>query len=95
MKTDRLINVSERRFRLLLRLYPADFRDEMGEAVVEAYRDRARDAVNRGGVIRLAGVWVRACADSLRNGRGERARPAVSCGAAATGAATSNWSGGA
>jgi putative ABC transport system permease protein len=78
MKTDRLISVSERWFRLLLRLYPADFRDEMGDAVVEAYRDRARDAVNRGGVIRLAGVWVRACADSLRNGPGERARPAVS-----------------
>ncbi|HEY7192476.1 MAG TPA: ADOP family duplicated permease [Gemmatimonadales bacterium] len=78
MKTDRLINVSERWFRLLLRLYPADFRDEMGDAVVEAYRDRARDAVNRGGVVRLAGVWVRACADSLRNGPGERARPAVS-----------------
>jgi len=78
MKTDRLIEVSERWFRLLLRLYPADFRDEMGDAVVETYRDRARDAVNRGGVIRLAGVWVRAGADALRNGPGERARPAAS-----------------
>jgi putative ABC transport system permease protein len=78
MKTDRLINVSERWFRLLLRLYPADFRDEMGHAVVEAYRDRARDAVNRGGVIRLAGLWLRAFSDSLRNGPGERARPAAS-----------------
>ena len=27
------------------RLYPPDFRDDMGEAVVEAYRDRAREAL--------------------------------------------------
>jgi hypothetical protein len=29
------MKVSDRWFRLLLRLYPADFRDEMGDAVVE------------------------------------------------------------
>jgi putative ABC transport system permease protein len=73
-----LLNLSERWFRLLLRLYPADFRDEMGESVVETYRDRARDAVNRGGVIRLAGLWLLALVDFLRNGPGERAQPAVS-----------------
>jgi hypothetical protein len=65
MSGDRLNNVSERWFRLLLRLYPADFRDEMGDALVEAYRDRAREALNRGGVIRLAGVWVQVLASSL------------------------------
>jgi putative ABC transport system permease protein len=73
---ERLIRISERWFRLLLRLYPSDFRDEMGEAVVEAYRDRAHEALNRG-VIRLAGVWVQALASSLGNGLGERARPAA------------------
>ena len=78
MRGDRLLDVSERWFRLLQRLYPADFRDEMGDAVVEAYRDRAREALNRGGIIRLAAVWVRALVDSLRNGPGERARPAAS-----------------
>jgi hypothetical protein len=31
------MNLSERWFRLLQRLYPADFRDEMGNALVEAY----------------------------------------------------------
>lgn len=77
MSGDRLINVSERWFRILLRLYPADFRDEMGDAVVEAYGDRAREALNRGGGIRLAGVWVQVLASSLRNGLGERARPAA------------------
>jgi predicted permease len=77
MSGDRLMTLSERWFRLLLRFYPVDFRDEMGEAVVEAYRDRAREALLRGGVIRLAVVWLRALADSLRNGPGERVRPAA------------------
>ena len=77
MSRDGLINRSERWFRLLLRLYPADFRDEMGDAVVEAYRDRARESLSHGGVIRLAGVWVHALVSSLRNGLGERARPAA------------------
>ena len=57
---DRLVNVSERWFRLLQRLYPPDFRDDMGDAVVETYRDRARDALRRGGILRLAMLWVRA-----------------------------------
>jgi hypothetical protein len=42
MKRHPLMNVSERWFTLLQRLYPADFRDEMGTAMVEAYLDRAR-----------------------------------------------------
>ncbi len=78
MISDRLVNVSERWFRLLERLYPPDFRDDIGDAVVETYRDRARDALRRGGILRLALVWMRALADSLRNGPGERVRPAVS-----------------
>ena len=73
-----LINLSEHWFRLLLRLYPPDFRDDMGEGLVEAYRDRARDTLERRGAIALALLWVRALIDSLRNGPGERTRPAVS-----------------
>jgi len=78
MNRDRLLSVSERWFRLLLRLYPADFRDDMGDSVVETYRDRAREALARRGVIGLGGVWVHALVDTLRNGPGERAHPAVS-----------------
>ena len=78
MNSDRLIDLSERWFRLLLRLYPPDFRDDMGEGLVEAYRDRARDTFARRGLIALAALWLRAFADSLRNGPGERTRPAVS-----------------
>jgi predicted permease len=78
MSVERLLHVSEGWFRLLLRLYPRDFRDEMGEGLLEAYRDRAREALRRGGVLSLGLVWFRALVDSLRNGPGERARPAAS-----------------
>jgi predicted permease len=64
------MNASERWFRLLLRLYPADFRDEMGEALVETYLDRAREES-------MTSVWLAALWDSLLNGLGERLRPAV------------------
>ena len=78
MKRNPLINVSERWFRLLQRLYPPDFRDEMGNAVVEAYLDRARDAMNHGGMLRLVFLWIRALVDALHNGPAERLRPAAS-----------------
>ena len=69
---------SERLLRLLLRLYPADFRDELGKAVVHTYCERCRAALRAGGVRSLMRVWARAVWDSLRNGLGERMRPAVS-----------------
>jgi putative ABC transport system permease protein len=74
---NRMLNLSERWFRLLQRLYPPDFRDEMGNAAVEAYMDRARDALKTGGRISLIALWVRAFVDSLRNGPAERVRPAA------------------
>jgi putative ABC transport system permease protein len=73
-----LLRVSERWFRLLVRLYPADFRDEMGIGVVEAYRNQAGVTLNRSGVMGLAWLWLRALADALWNGFGERLRPAAS-----------------
>ena len=69
--------VSEAWFRLLLRLYPDDFRDEVGDALVETYLERARDAHASGGRRALARLWMRAFTDSLRNGLGERLRPAI------------------
>ena len=78
MRRERLIDLSEGWFRLLLWLYPADFRDEMGDALAEAYRDRAREALGRTGIVGLVRVWFAAFADSLHSGPGERARPAVS-----------------
>ncbi|HVL66784.1 MAG TPA: ADOP family duplicated permease [Vicinamibacterales bacterium] len=78
MNRDRLLRLSDRWFRLLIRCYPPDFRDDMGQAVVEAYRDRARAAVSRGGLVLLAGVWIRALLDATRNGIGEWFSPAAS-----------------
>jgi putative ABC transport system permease protein len=68
---------SERWFRLLLRLYPVDFRDQMGDALVETWCDRARAAHARGGSLALIGLWIAASLDSTWNGLGERIRPAV------------------
>jgi putative ABC transport system permease protein len=77
MTRNRILHLSERWFRLLLRLYPPDFRDEMGNAVVEAYLDRTRDALKDGGTMPLIALWFRALIDSLRNGASERVRPAA------------------
>ena len=75
MNGDRLLNLSAWWFRLLLRLYPADFREEMGDSLVETYRDRAREALRQKGLTGLAAVWLHALIDSVRSGPGERARP--------------------
>ncbi len=77
MSEARWLKATERWLSLLLWLYPTDFREEMGPALVEAYRDQARRALRSGGRSGLARVWLRALADSLRNGLGERLRPAI------------------
>jgi putative ABC transport system permease protein len=55
-----------------------DFRDALGDAVVDTYVERCRAALRAGGVPALARVWLRALFDSVRNGPGERLRPAAS-----------------
>src|SRR5262249_55975432 len=77
MTQDRLMRASEFWFRLLLRLYPKEFRDEMGTSVVETYGHRTRTILNRGRLSALAWLWLRAFADAIRNGLGERLHPAA------------------
>ncbi|HSK17773.1 MAG TPA: ADOP family duplicated permease [Longimicrobiales bacterium] len=77
MSESRVLRIAEGWQRLLLRLYPVDFREELGEDMVEAYRDRCRAAFRRGGTRSVARVCLTALVDSLRNGPGERVRPAV------------------
>ena len=77
MNEQRWLARSDRWLRILLRLYPVDFRDEMGDAVVNTYRERCRTALQAGGPLSLMRVWLRALWDSLRNGLGERVRPAT------------------
>lgn len=78
MRQHRLLRLSAAWFRVLLRLYPVDFRDDMGCAVLDTYQDRARATLTRRGAWRLAGLWTRALADAVWNGLGERVRPAAS-----------------
>jgi putative ABC transport system permease protein len=77
MREQRWLDRTERWVALLLRLYPRDFREEMGPAVREAYRDRARTAEAGGGLPALMLLWLRALVDSVWNGVGERVRPAI------------------
>jgi putative ABC transport system permease protein len=71
-----VIAVAERWFRLLVRAYPSRFRDEMGDAMVEAFRDRARDAHRQSGAIGVLRLCASATVDTIRNGPGEHIRPA-------------------
>jgi hypothetical protein len=50
----------------------------MGEAVVETYKERAREALAQSGIRRLATVCCVRWSTRFRNGGGERARPAAS-----------------
>jgi putative ABC transport system permease protein len=77
-REERWLRATEGWARLLLRLFPVDFRDDMGEAFVGAYRDRSRAALRRAGLLGLAGIWLTALADSARNGVGERVNPGIS-----------------
>ena len=86
----RLLRASEQWFQLLLRLYPADFREELGDAVVRTYCERARLTLARGGLVPFAGLWIRALADALRNGPGERLWPAAAWRRSGNGGATSS-----
>ena len=70
-------SASERWFRLLLLAYPSHFRDEMGEALVEAYLDQRRNAAANGRVA-VATLGARALVDCLYNGIAERVRPGIS-----------------
>ncbi|HET7585005.1 MAG TPA: ADOP family duplicated permease [Gemmatimonadaceae bacterium] len=68
---------ARRWFRLLLHLYPADFREEMGDALISTYEERLR-AARSAGALSVLGVYMSAFADSVYNGLGERLHPAVS-----------------
>lgn len=71
------LRTAHRWLRLVVHLYPADFRDEMGEAFLETYRDRCRAAYDRTGAAGVVSVCLRALVESLVNGLAERLRPAA------------------
>ena len=71
------VSLSVRWFRLLLWLYPADFRDAMGDAIVAAYHERAIEARRRRGLGGVVKVSARAFFDAIVNGPAEHLRPAT------------------
>lgn len=77
MSEERVLRIADGWLRLLLRFYPVDFREELGHEIVEAYRDQCRAALRRDGGAAVVGVCLRALKDAMRNGPGERVRPAV------------------
>ena len=56
----------ERIYRALLRVYPREFRDEFGDAMVEFFRDRSTAARGAGALAALH-LWSRVALDLLRN----------------------------
>ena len=63
--------LTERLYRTLLYLYPAEFRAEYGPQLVQHFRDCLREAVRTGGAAALARVWARTCVDFARSLRSE------------------------
>src|SRR5262245_60590358 len=63
----------DRLFRLVLRLYPEDFRDRFGDDMAAAYRQARSDAAMRGrrGALRF---WMGVTADALFRAPGEHMR---------------------
>ena len=54
-------------YRLLLHVYPTAFRRECGEAMVQAFRDLARDGWRASGARGLAVVWLRTAIDLMKS----------------------------
>lgn len=73
-----LIDLSERFYRLFLAAYPAAFRQEYGEVMVQLFRDTARDAYRRRGLRGLAALWPSTLADlTISVIRQHQAKPMV------------------
>lgn len=52
-----VLRISERVYRLLITLYPLDFRREYHDDLMQHFRDLSRDAYHAGGVISLVSLW--------------------------------------
>jgi hypothetical protein len=68
---ERAVVTSERTYRLLLRAYPRELRDEYGDEMVRCFRDLCREELEGGGV-GLAGLWARTLPELLSTAIKER-----------------------
>lgn len=85
----RLLVLSVRLYRVLLLLYPAEFRREFGGQLVQVFRDVCRDSYRRRGVVGLAAWWGVALFDLLRSVLVERREMRF----AVSGTKLNQWSG--
>jgi hypothetical protein len=60
---DIILRVSERLYRVLLVVYPEEFRNEYGAQLEQTFGDLCREKVERGGFAGLARLWVRTLLD--------------------------------
>jgi len=63
MRETPFITLSARLYRMLLILYPSEYRHEYGEVMLQLFRDVSRDRYRRGGRAGLAGWWCAALLD--------------------------------
>jgi hypothetical protein len=62
----RSTDFSVRLYRSLVGIYPANFRREYGEPMVQAFRDSARRAAQEGGELALLELWGRILVDTMK-----------------------------
>ncbi len=68
----RAVETSERVYRILLRAYPRDLRDEYGDEMARCFRDLCRGALADGDGMGLAVLWVRTVPEVLCTALKER-----------------------
>jgi hypothetical protein len=69
-----LLRASERVYRVLLLVYPREFREAYGSHMVQVFRDLCRDGISRSGYAGLFAVWLRAFWDLVRTALVQRTR---------------------
>jgi hypothetical protein len=63
----RIVELSEKVYRRLMRAYPKSHRREYGELMTQLFRDQCQDAWRRRGVLGVLAHWRRSLADLGRN----------------------------
>ena len=69
--SQKISSLSPRLYRLLLAIYPADFRREYGREMQQVFCDLCRDELRRNGKLGLLRLWLRTLADLIRTASGE------------------------
>ncbi len=64
--------ISERVYRLLMRAYPKEFREMYGRQMEQVFLDLCREALENGGGLGLAALWVRTLPELLYTALKER-----------------------